>query len=225
MSDMKEETMNEKHQSGVVPFFFEHSCFDKNWVLRLNSSEQINHFICLICKQVANSPVEINCPQHENMDETLIAGENCLKQFLNNNPHACPVQPHDGCEYYKMKPMQRLINDLIVMCPRQFQQDLQTLEGNEEGQTHGNTAVICSFKGKIKDLKGHLDNACTLKLSECWFKSFGCDYSCLGHGLDTHLNEKMKHHFDLEELKQLQLENEQLKMQIDLDKKNNMKKY
>ncbi|ETO36169.1 hypothetical protein RFI_00893, partial [Reticulomyxa filosa] len=50
----------------------QHACFDKNWILQLNKQGSIRDFICLICKQVADSPMEINCIQHKNMDELLI---------------------------------------------------------------------------------------------------------------------------------------------------------
>ncbi|ETO18149.1 hypothetical protein RFI_19139 [Reticulomyxa filosa] len=47
--------------------------------------------------------IEINCSQYENMDKELIAEENYLKQFLNSNNNTCPVQPHNGCQYYLIK--------------------------------------------------------------------------------------------------------------------------
>ncbi|ETN99420.1 hypothetical protein RFI_38054, partial [Reticulomyxa filosa] len=130
------------------------------------------------------------------MDETLIAGENCLKQFITNNS-TCPIQPHDDCQYSVIKPMRRLINDLTVICPRQFQQELQTSGRNEEGQTFGSMAVICDFKGKIKDISDHLNKSCVLKLVDCWFKEFNCSYSCQEQELEKHLNSNMKQHFDL----------------------------
>ncbi|ETO27446.1 WD-40 repeat protein [Reticulomyxa filosa] len=222
-------------QTKATPFFFGQLCLDKNWILQSNQSEQINHLICLICKQVAHNPVEISCTQHKDMDESLIVGEDCLQQFLENNHKTCPIQPHDGCEYYKMKSMQRHINDLMVVCPRQFQQDLKTLGKNEEGQTPGGTTSMCNFKGKIKDLEDHLNNSCSLRLVNCWFELFGCKHSCFENDLKKHLISEMKYHFDLvmkkvesiqesrkqhEEAKQLQLENERLKVQMDFDKRN-----
>ncbi|ETO02260.1 hypothetical protein RFI_35176, partial [Reticulomyxa filosa] len=131
------------------------TCFDKNWVLHLNKQESIRDVICLICKQVANNPMEINCSQHENMDESLIVGGNCLKQFLNQNPNSCPVEPHDNCSYSQSRMAKRCINELDVICPRQFQQEqeqqqlqITTQQGHEEGETPG--IVSCDFKGKMK---------------------------------------------------------------------------
>ncbi|ETO35010.1 hypothetical protein RFI_02065, partial [Reticulomyxa filosa] len=214
-------TNTQKSKNEMTSVSFEQrQCFDKSWILQLNQPEQVNHFICLICKQVANNPVEIYCDQHKDVDESLIAGE---------------TQFHNGCEYYKMKLTQRQINDLMVTCPRQFRQDSKTNTKTEEGQTSGDMTNMCNFKGKLKDLKDHLDNSCYLKLEDCWFKSFECNHSCLQNELESHLSSMMKYHFDLvvkkaesfkeiirqqhEEKKQLQLENEQLKEQIDLDKK------
>ncbi|ETO31325.1 hypothetical protein RFI_05797, partial [Reticulomyxa filosa] len=193
MSNGEDEKINGESGAGMPSISLQNSCFNKNWIAHLNQEEQISHLICLICKQIANNPIEINCPQHENMDESLIVGENCLKNFLSNS-NACPIEPHDGCQYFKVKAMQRQINELSVICPRQFQYDVQTVGGNEEGQTAG--TVMCDFKGKIKDLNDHLKQ-CPLKLSDCWFKPFGCKYSDLESKLQDHLISHMKHHFDL----------------------------
>ncbi|ETO27000.1 hypothetical protein RFI_10134 [Reticulomyxa filosa] len=151
----------------AVPLFCDQSCFDKHWVLQLNEKEQVNHFICLICKQVANRPVDIDCPEHEDTEEPLIAGENCLKQYLKNNNNTCPVQPHDGPRYSKNKPLKKQIDELNVICPHQFQQDLKITK-NEEGETEGKTSQIpnCNFKGKMKELNEHLDS-CPLKPIVC----------------------------------------------------------
>ncbi|ETO01810.1 hypothetical protein RFI_35629, partial [Reticulomyxa filosa] len=111
----------------------QHSCFEKKWILQLNQQEDINDFICLICKQVANSPMEIDCPQHKDMDESLIVGENCLKQFLSQKPNSCPVKHHDNCLYSQNWLMKRYINELDAICPRQFEQEQQ--QGYEEGKT------------------------------------------------------------------------------------------
>ncbi|ETO27447.1 hypothetical protein RFI_09689 [Reticulomyxa filosa] len=184
-------------ETGVTPVSFSQQCFDRNWVSQLNKQEQISHLICLICKQVANNPVEINCHQHEDIDEALIAGENCLKQFLKDNNNSCPVQPHDGCQYYKAKAMQKLINELNVICRMQFKKDLETTGRNEEGQSDVDIVTICDFKGKIKDMNEHLNTSCALKVHNCWFKKIGCKYSCLDRDLKQHLVENIEQHFEL----------------------------
>ncbi|ETO33062.1 hypothetical protein RFI_04045, partial [Reticulomyxa filosa] len=174
-----------------------------------------------ICKQVANNPMEINCTQHENMDESLIVGENCLNQFLSQNPNSCPVKSHNNCLYSQNRLAKRYINELDVICPLQFQQ------GYEEGEIPG--FVTCNFKGKVKQVNDHLEHSCCLQMVTCWFKSFGCNYKCSKSAIHDHLTSNMKFHFDLviksirqyqEEIKKLNLENETLKVELQLkDKK------
>ncbi|ETN97231.1 viral A-type inclusion protein, partial [Reticulomyxa filosa] len=77
-----------------------------------------------------------------------------------------------------------------------------------------NEEVICDFKGKIKDLNNHLDNDCPLQRSDCQYKQFGCEHSCPKHKLNDHLSSQSKLHFDLIE------ENQQLKLQVELNEKN-----
>ncbi|ETO35378.1 hypothetical protein RFI_01684, partial [Reticulomyxa filosa] len=205
------------------------SCFDKNWILQLNQHEDIQDFICLICKQVANNPMEIDCPQHKNMDESLIIGENCLKQFLNQNPNSCPIEPHDNCLYSQNRLAKRYINELDVICPQQFQQEreqqlqISTQKEHEEGDIPG--FVSCNFKGKVKQVNDHLEHSCRLQMVKCWFESFGCDHICLKSAIHDHLISNMKLHFDLviksirqyqEEINKLNLENETLKVELQL---------
>ncbi|ETO34973.1 hypothetical protein RFI_02101 [Reticulomyxa filosa] len=104
---MEDEKTKDNAKLDLKSVFQQQSCFDKNWILQLNQHEDIHEFICLICKQIANNPMEINCTKHKNMDESLIVGENCLKQFLSKNPNSCTVEHHDN----------------YVICPRQFEQD------------------------------------------------------------------------------------------------------
>ncbi|ETO11600.1 hypothetical protein RFI_25774, partial [Reticulomyxa filosa] len=157
---------------------------------------QIKHFICLICKEIVNNPMDINCPHHANMDEVLIAGEHCLKLFLENNNNSCPIQPHDNCQYSRNNAVRKYIDDLTVMCIRQFEQDLKISHETEgEGKTPG--VIKCGFHGKLKDLNNHLINECPLTLINCWFKPFGCNHTCFKHNLKDHLITDVKLHFDL----------------------------
>ncbi|ETO31785.1 hypothetical protein RFI_05334, partial [Reticulomyxa filosa] len=197
MNKAEEEKLKDEQQTRVAPFSFERACFDKNWVLQFNQTEQINHLTCLICKQVANNPVEINCSQHEDLDETLIAGENCIQKFLAINNNTCPVRSHKNCKYMKNKLAQRRIGDLTVMCPKQFRQSLEMWKSNKEGKTSECMANICDFKGQIKDLSEHLNKSCVLEFSECWFKHFGCKHVCPKNNLEDHLVSGMKEHFHL----------------------------
>ncbi|ETO35866.1 hypothetical protein RFI_01197 [Reticulomyxa filosa] len=102
----------------------------------------IHDFICLLCKQVANNPMEIN---------------NCLNQFLSQNTNPCPVEPHNNCSYSQGRLVKRYINELDVICPRQFQHEqeqvqlqMPTQRGHEEGEIP--VIVIFDFKGKVKQM-------------------------------------------------------------------------
>ncbi|ETO15611.1 hypothetical protein RFI_21754, partial [Reticulomyxa filosa] len=112
MSKVEDEKISKGLNTGVTSVSVEQQCFDKNWILQLNQPEQFEHFICLICKQVANSPVELCCPQHKGIDESTIVGENCLKQFLKANLNSCPIQPHENIEYVRCAASQRHIDSL-----------------------------------------------------------------------------------------------------------------
>ncbi|ETO03273.1 hypothetical protein RFI_34137, partial [Reticulomyxa filosa] len=149
---MEEEKSKENTKMDLKSIPQQQSCFDKKWILQLNQQEDIHDVICLICKQVANNPIEINCTQHEKMDESLIVGENCLNQFLSQNPNSCPVEHHNNFLYFQSRMARRYISELDVICPRQFQQEQQlqmsTQQGHEEGETPG--FASCNFKGKLK---------------------------------------------------------------------------
>ncbi|ETO04476.1 hypothetical protein RFI_32921 [Reticulomyxa filosa] len=67
---MEEEKSKDNTKLDLKSLPQQQSCFDKNWILHLNKQESIRDVICLICKQVANNPMEINCSQHENIDES-----------------------------------------------------------------------------------------------------------------------------------------------------------
>ncbi|ETO35588.1 hypothetical protein RFI_01475, partial [Reticulomyxa filosa] len=190
MSGIEDEKTPKQTNTGVTPVSIEQQCFDKNWILQLNQQEQFEHVICFICKQVANSPIEISCPQHKDIDESTIVGENCLKQFLKTNSNSCPIQPHENIEYVRCAALQRSVGVLKVICPLQFQRE-------SEGQNQINEGIVCDFKGKIKDLNDHLNNVCPLKISNCWYKPFGCEYNCYKYKLNDHLSSEFKFHFDL----------------------------
>ncbi|ETN99882.1 serine/threonine protein kinase, partial [Reticulomyxa filosa] len=174
---------------------FGHSCFKKDWVLQSYPQEHIQCYTCLVCKQIANNPMEIGCPQHESMNGTLI-GENCLKLFLKNHNNSCPVQPHDNCQYSRSNFARGRIGDLIVMCIRQFEQELKT-SNKTKGEEKMPRVIKCAFKGKLKDLNTHLMNKCPFNLISCWFKPFGCNHECFSYNLHDHLIANMKLHFDL----------------------------
>ncbi|ETO05502.1 hypothetical protein RFI_31895, partial [Reticulomyxa filosa] len=207
---------------------WQHLCLKKEWILRLNQEEQISDCICLICKQIANYPVEINCSQHQHLDEPLIVGEHCLKQYLNQNSNYCPIETHKDCQYARNKLAQRSIHKLQVICPLQFEQESRISDQVQAKR------INCNFNGKIDELKDHLENLCPLRLSPCWFKPFGCNHNGLKHELEQHLISNMQFHFNLviksfqtlqqtmqslqEESKKLQVQNEKLILEVQLKK-------
>ncbi|ETO21044.1 hypothetical protein RFI_16161, partial [Reticulomyxa filosa] len=197
MSNIENEKTSKELELGVSLVSLENSCFSREWILQLNQQEQINHFICLICKQVARNPIEMDCAQHQDLNESLIVGANCLKQFLSTNPDSCPVQPHNCCLYSPNRAAQLHIGDLRVTCPRQFRQDSQITTQRQQSEEEGDEKIACDFKGKIKELNEHLDNFCPLKLFDCWYKPFGCVHACPKQKLKQHLILKLKFHFDL----------------------------
>ncbi|ETN98631.1 hypothetical protein RFI_38861, partial [Reticulomyxa filosa] len=112
LSKMEEEKSKDNAKLNSKSITEQQTCFDKNWILQSNKQASIRDVICLICKQVANNPMEIDCPQHKHMDESLIVGENCLNQFLGQNPNSCPIEPHDNCLYSQSRMAKRYINEL-----------------------------------------------------------------------------------------------------------------
>ncbi|ETN99712.1 hypothetical protein RFI_37755, partial [Reticulomyxa filosa] len=129
----------------------------------------------------------------------------------------------------------RCINDLIVKCPRQYQQETQIYQKGEEGRSYENAQIKCDFKGKIENLNDHLNDSCPLKFEECWFKSFGCNCLYFKHELENSYVLKIKYHFDLvmtkfesmqqtinqlqEEARKLRLENVKLKAGMEVNGK------
>ncbi|ETO09055.1 WD-40 repeat protein [Reticulomyxa filosa] len=230
MIKLENQTTEEK-KSGEAFLSAQQACFNKNYFLELDQHDQLNDFICLICKQIVYEPFEINCTQHQNLDGLLLVGEHCLKKFLNDNPNSCPVEPHGTCQYAKSRLAQRYINELKITCPRQLAQSQQ-----QKGKAND---IICNFVGKLKELNAHLNNSCPLNSVDCWFKPFGCNHNLYKHELQEHLTSKMRFHFDLviksfdtlkqtiqslqNELIQLQSQNQQLHLQIQSKKKKDEK--
>ncbi|ETO02051.1 hypothetical protein RFI_35385, partial [Reticulomyxa filosa] len=196
MKQVNERIPKDEVKNEVISLPVESSCFNKDWILQFHQEEYIRHFICLICRQIANNAMILECPQHASMDESLIVGEHCMELFLKNNNNSCPIQSHDNCLYSRDNTARRYIGDLSVICIRQFEQESKTSNKTEnEGEAPGE--IKCNFKGKLKNLYGHLNNECPLQLINCWFKPFGCNYLCLRHSLKDHLIENIQQHFDL----------------------------
>ncbi|ETN99204.1 hypothetical protein RFI_38277, partial [Reticulomyxa filosa] len=145
-------------------------CYNKNWVLLTNEQQKLNALICCLCNQIANNALELQCNEHENSEQAYLVGEECLQEYLNQNSGKCPIGQHKHCEFSKNKSLRQQVLDLLVICPRQY--DLQKKQSNQEtntGEKEGyknelnwNLINQCNYKGKIKEIKDHLDKSCEL---------------------------------------------------------------
>ncbi|ETO01594.1 hypothetical protein RFI_35845, partial [Reticulomyxa filosa] len=110
-------------------------CFKKVWILLINKPQKLNSLICCICNQIADNAMELHCDEHKNVDQIYLVGEQCLQNYLKENNEKYPIQQHGHCEFSQSR---RQPNEGV-----KFEED----EGN------------CNFKGKMKDLKDHLDKS------------------------------------------------------------------
>ncbi|ETO02625.1 hypothetical protein RFI_34793, partial [Reticulomyxa filosa] len=104
-------------------------------------------------------------------DQVYLVGEQCLQNYLKQNNGKCPIQQHQHCEFSQGKTVRKSVSELLVICPRQF--DLKKGQSNKgvkfredeencESNSNSKNNCNCNFKGKMKDLKDHLDNSCNL---------------------------------------------------------------
>ncbi|ETO03277.1 hypothetical protein RFI_34133, partial [Reticulomyxa filosa] len=162
---------DEKNSENKIETFSSPGCYNKDWILLTNKPQKINTLICCICKQVANNAVELQCDEHENIEQVHLVGEECLQMYLKQSNGKCPIQQHEHCEFSKNKTIRQQVSELLVICPRQYdmkQRQLKegTVTGEEEeeheNQSNWNSKGHCNYKGKIKEMKDHLDKSCQL---------------------------------------------------------------
>ncbi|ETO31118.1 WD-40 repeat protein [Reticulomyxa filosa] len=156
-----------KHEKEI---FSSSGCYDKDWIFLTNRLQNLNPLICCLCNQVANNAVELQCNEHENADQVYLIGEECLQTYLKQNNGKCPIQQHDNCEFSKNRIARQQVSDLLVVCPRQY--DLEQRKSKEgirpgekegyEDETNWTSKSKCNHKGKIKEMKDHLDKSCQL---------------------------------------------------------------
>ncbi|ETO20465.1 hypothetical protein RFI_16752, partial [Reticulomyxa filosa] len=173
-------------------------CYNKDWIITLNDSDKIDDYICEVCHNVARNAMELTCDSHEDMQKSLIVGEECLKHYLEQNDNKCPVGNHVNCEYSKMKLVRQYVNDLLVVCPRQYELSVQT--GIKTTGTEGSElpmGVNCNFRGRLKDVADHLDQSCEFKTVDCPFHQYGCQGSFYQHSCQAHLQEQVEYHLNL----------------------------
>ncbi|ETO05968.1 WD-40 repeat-containing protein [Reticulomyxa filosa] len=163
MLDLKVER-DEKNSENEKETFSSFGCYNKDWILLTNKPQKLNSLICCVCKQIANNAVELQCDEHENIEQAHLIGEECLQMYLKQNNGKCPIQQHEHCEFSKSKVIRQQISELLVICPRQY--DLKkkqlkkgTISGEKEKEKEKDE---CNYKGKIKEMKDHLDKSCQL---------------------------------------------------------------
>ncbi|ETO21177.1 hypothetical protein RFI_16029, partial [Reticulomyxa filosa] len=158
-------------------------CHNKEWVSFTTSKEELKKLTCLICHQIAENAIELHCKEHEETEQLLIFGEQCLKKYLEENNGKCPVNQHCDCQYFKNKMLRLQISELVVVCPLQYELTVGNLS-KQEKEEHNHTSkegcetdVIvlndssCNYKGKIADIKNHL-KSCKLALKQNTKKQF-----------------------------------------------------
>ncbi|ETN98492.1 hypothetical protein RFI_39005, partial [Reticulomyxa filosa] len=192
-------------------------CHNKNYF----SKEQkiIKTFECLICGQIANNAMELICDAHDDQKDSLIIGQQCLINYLKNNNNQCPIDNHISCKYIKSKMTRQFINDLIIMCPVQFINQLNQKSNDTISKKS------CKFEGKISEIKEHVEKSCPLKLVECEFKPFGCNemFQHLKLQIEKHVHLLKSHIIKLEQEIQT-LKNENIGS-IEIEKKNQDNQY
>ncbi|ETO17313.1 viral A-type inclusion protein [Reticulomyxa filosa] len=174
-------------------------CYNKDWVAASNKQNRLKSLQCSICKQIANNAMELTCNEHEDHNDALVVGEQCLMKYLQENNNQCPTKEHNTCSYMKGRTIRRFVNELKVICPRQFVSYSNQRVGiqKREGGTITEIKRTCTFKGKIEEIKEHLENACPLKILGCKYKDYGCDDILYDYNFEEHLESQMKKHLHL----------------------------
>ncbi|ETO05543.1 hypothetical protein RFI_31852 [Reticulomyxa filosa] len=138
-------------------------CYNKDWVSLTNEPQGLSTLICCLCKQIANNAVELRCDEHENVEHVYLVGEECLQKYLKQSQGKCPIEQHNHCEFSQNKMARKLVSELLISCPRQFNlKERQVNEGIKSAEENvnelnSNSKSTCNYKGKIKGLNDHLD--------------------------------------------------------------------
>ncbi|ETO24896.1 hypothetical protein RFI_12262 [Reticulomyxa filosa] len=153
MSLFETKTREEKLKENKRTVFSLSECYNKSWISLTNEAQRLNTLICCICNQIVNNAMELNCGEHENEEQVCLVREECLQKYLKQNNGKCPIQQHDHCEFLQGKTMRKLMSELLVICPRQF--DLKKRR-KYLNKSNSNSKNSCNFKGKILKVKEKL---------------------------------------------------------------------
>ncbi|ETO06398.1 hypothetical protein RFI_30999 [Reticulomyxa filosa] len=111
-------------------------------------------FVCLLCKEIANVQLQIDCSEHK-QDEVFTVGENCLQTYLQI------IIENIQCDNMNLGTL------MLNSFKKEFI-DYSQCAGD-------NSKLECYFIVDVKDIKGHLETDCTIKLIHCQYKVFVCD--------------------------------------------------
>ncbi|ETO25236.1 WD-40 repeat protein [Reticulomyxa filosa] len=137
-------------------------CYNKDWISFSVKSSTLKNFQCLLCKQIANNAMELICNEHKDYKESVI-GEQCLLKYLNENNNKCPIGDHNNCNYIKGQTARNCINELRVICPRQFKNEIKKpIEC--KFKRFGCNDILCNFNIE-KHLQSGMDKHFNLLLN------------------------------------------------------------
>ncbi|ETO35815.1 hypothetical protein RFI_01249 [Reticulomyxa filosa] len=202
---------HQQHYNDCIYDNFENACFDKKWISVLHEDKKINKYVCFVCKQVANKVMRST----EN-EKALIVGRKCLKKYKNDTSMHDPNQSRHNYPYDIDASMQVQVENLHVVCWQQYQLDVQytkTLEKREGKYLPMLNTAVCTFRGKLKCMKEHLEQSCQLTKWRFYIKS-------------VELNASQQKIEQLEKrVVKLENENKQLKLQAESNTKNEIHSF
>ncbi|ETO29476.1 hypothetical protein RFI_07644, partial [Reticulomyxa filosa] len=161
----------EEGQENKSETFSLSGCYKKAWISSTNRPQKLNKLICCLCSGIANNAIELQCDEHDNAKHVYLLGDECLQNYLKMSNGKCPIEQHDHCKFSKNKAIREQISELLVICPRQYDLSKHLLSNKGRKKEEKNELSLksksnCNFKGKIKDVKDHLDNSCDLNSIE-----------------------------------------------------------
>ncbi|ETO04599.1 hypothetical protein RFI_32797 [Reticulomyxa filosa] len=109
----------------------------------MNKASKLKHFVCAVCQQIT----QLTCKEHENLSDAIVVGEY--------------FGQHYDCIYVNVAIIRNQINDLKVICPRQYQHNgcQQPVEGETTSTNNDKKLTKCALKGELRQ-------HCHLKLLE-----------------------------------------------------------
>ncbi|ETO20966.1 hypothetical protein RFI_16237 [Reticulomyxa filosa] len=177
-------------------------CYSKEWVRSNRENEEkkaeanIKDWSCGMCGEIANNAMELLCTEHEHDQEAFIIGESCLMEYLKHNDNLCPISNHKECRFVKRKEVRKEVENLNVMCPRQYQLEI-TSPSQQQHITSGVQQRLCTYVGTIQSMKDHLSKSCPLVPLKCEYEEFGCNEPLFQHNYKAHKSARAEMHLQM----------------------------